>query len=244
MYGLDLFSGIGGLTKALEGYIRPVAYCENERYAQSVLLSRMATGDLPVAPIWDDVVSLRGSELAVKPEIIYGVFPCQDISIAGRGAGLAGKRSGLFFEIARLVSEIRPRFVFLENVAGITDNGGVRVVGELAALGYDTRWITISASFVGAPHKRQRWFLLAHSNGKRLEGSGEYRADSRPLGEERQSNAAATQVLSSVWSVPISAAMGAPTRLPFWVDRVKSLGNSVCPQQAREAFERLLGVKK
>ena len=163
MYGLDLFSGIGGITKALEGYVTPIAYCENDRYAQAVLLSRMADGRLPRAPIWDDVTSLRGSMLPSGIDIIYGGFPCQDISVAGRGAGLAGERSGLFFEIVRLVDEIRPRFVFLENVAAITVRGAERVVGEFCRLRYDCRWGILSASDVGANHQRERWWLLAYS---------------------------------------------------------------------------------
>src|SRR5690606_10421534 len=127
--GLDLFSGIGGLTLALAPWVRPVAYCENDRYATAVLLSRMRTGDLPCAPIWDDVRTLRGDMLP-SVDIIYGGFPCQDISCAGRGAGLAGGRSGLFFEIARLARELRPRFVFLENVPAITTRGLGDVLGE------------------------------------------------------------------------------------------------------------------
>ena len=105
LYGLDLFSGIGGITKALEGYVVPVAYCENDRYAQGVLLSRMGDGDLPRAPIWDDVRTLK-SEMLPAIDIIYGGFPCQDISVAGRGGGLDAERSGLFFEVARLVGDI------------------------------------------------------------------------------------------------------------------------------------------
>src|ERR1700685_2909567 len=105
MRGLDLFSGIGGLTKALEGYVTPIAYCENDRYAQAVLLQRMSTGDLPSAPIWDDIRTLSGYKLPRRPHIIYGGFPCQDISVAGRREGLAGKRSGLFFQILRLAAE-------------------------------------------------------------------------------------------------------------------------------------------
>ncbi len=165
MYGLDLFSGIGGITKALEGYVRPVAYCENDRYAQAVLLSRMQSGDISSAPIWDDVRTLRTEELANlnRVDIVYGGFPCQDISCAGRGAGLEGKRSGLFFEIVRLVSDIRPQFVFLENVPAIRTRGGDVVAGELARLGYDCRWDTLSAAEVGANHKRDRWWLLAYS---------------------------------------------------------------------------------
>src|SRR5690242_16210507 len=101
MYGLDLFSGIGGITKALDGYVQPVAYCELEPYARGVLASRQSTGHLPIAPIWDDVKNLDGRRLPAV-DIIYGGFPCQDISIAGRGVGLGGERSGLFREIVRL----------------------------------------------------------------------------------------------------------------------------------------------
>lgn len=162
MYGLDLFSGIAGITRALEPWVKPVAYCEYDKYAQGVLLSRMADGSIPVAPIWDDVSTLHGSMLP-PVDIIYGGFPCQDLSVAGRGAGLAGERSGLFFEIVRLVSEIRPRFVFLENVPAIRTRGASTVVKELARRGYDCRWDVISAKEVGAPHLRKRWFLLAYA---------------------------------------------------------------------------------
>lgn len=110
MYGLDLFSGIGGLTKSLEGYVIPLAYCEIDAYARGVLLSRMHTRDIPLAPIWDDVSTLRGAMLP-RVDIIYGGFPCQDISVAGRGEGLGGKRSGLFFEIVRLVKEKKTSFL-------------------------------------------------------------------------------------------------------------------------------------
>jgi DNA (cytosine-5)-methyltransferase 1 len=99
-------------------------------------------------------------------DIIFGGFPCQDISVAGLGKGLDGERSGLFFEIVRLIRECNPRFVFLENVPAIRTRGAERVVKELASLGYDCRWTTLSAASVGAPHKRERWFLLAHSNGE------------------------------------------------------------------------------
>lgn len=185
MYGLDLFSGIGGLTKALEGYVEPLAYCENDRYAQSVLLSRMGSGDLPRAPIWDDVRTLK-SEMLPAIDIIYGGFPCQDISVAGRGEGLGGERSGLFFEIVRLVSEIQPRFIFLENVSAITVRGAERVIGEFCRLRYDCRWGILSASDVGANHQRERWWLLAHAQGDgRIGGSGEA-AGSGCLGIKRE----------------------------------------------------------
>lgn len=161
--GLDLFSGIGGITIALSEWVRPIAYCEIEKYAQAQLLSRMQDGLLPRAPIWTDITSLRGKDIPEKVDIIYGGFPCQDISVAGHGRGLEGERSGLFFEIVRLAQEIKPTFIFLENVPAIRTRGAARVSQELAQVGYDCRWDTVSAQEIGAPHKRERWFMLAYS---------------------------------------------------------------------------------
>jgi len=160
--GLDLFSGIGGITIGLQEWIKPIAYCEIAPYCQSVLLQRMQEGDLPKAPIWDDIRTLSTKELP-QIDIIYGGFPCQDISIAGKQKGLGGKRSGLFFEVLRLVDEETPSFIFLENVPNIRIKGAERVCKELAERGYDCRWCMLSDSDVGARHKRERWFLLANS---------------------------------------------------------------------------------
>lgn len=175
--GLSLFSGIGGIDVALSDYIQPVAYCEIDPYCQSVLLSRMQAGDLPKAPIWDDIKTLSYRRfpdgfIQGNIDIIYGGFPCTDISIAGLGAGLEGKQSGLFFEIMRLEKEIRPRWLFLENVPALTHRGGVQVLEELAKASYDVRWCVISAASVGALHKRERIFILAHSESKGLHGLG------------------------------------------------------------------------
>lgn len=161
--GLSLFSGIGGLDVALSEWVKPIAYCEIDPYCQGVLLSRMADESLCNCPIWDDVKTLEGNIFKGAIDIIYGGFPCQDISVAGHGKGLAGERSGLFYEIIRLCSEINPRFIFLENVPAITVRGGTEVVREIASLGYDCRWCVISAASIGALHKRERWFLLAHA---------------------------------------------------------------------------------
>jgi DNA (cytosine-5)-methyltransferase 1 len=177
MNGLDLFSGIGGITLALAPWVRPVTYCENDRYCQAVLLSRMADGELPWAPIWDDVRTLLG--VVSKPvDIIYGGFPCQDISVAGNGRGLEGERSGLVNEIFRLVDEISPSFIFLENVPAIRTRGAEQVGKELSGRGYDCRWDVVSAAEVGAPHLRKRWFLLAHANGQPVRDESGRRAGS------------------------------------------------------------------
>lgn len=112
IYGLDLFSGIGGISLALRDRVIPAAYCEIDPYARSVLLSRMHEGKLFKAPIWDDIKTLRG-EMLPRIDIVYGGFPCQDISVAGLGAGLEGERSGLFFELVRLVKETKAPWVFL-----------------------------------------------------------------------------------------------------------------------------------
>lgn len=167
LHGLDLFSGIGGITIALNPWVTPVAYCEQDPHCQRVLFQRMVRGQLPGAPIWDDVRTLAPESLGGTPvsfDIIYGGFPCQDLSVAGAGKGLEGNRSGLFFEITRLAREFSVPFIFLENVPAIRTRGLDKVLHELTSMGYDCRWTSVSASYVGAPHRRERWFLLAHSN--------------------------------------------------------------------------------
>jgi DNA (cytosine-5)-methyltransferase 1 len=189
MNGLDLFSGIGGNTTALREWVKTVAYCEINPYAKAVLLSRMGDGSIPTVPIWDDITTLRGDMFDIPIDIIVGGFPCQDISCAGSGAGLAGECSGLFFEIVRLAKEIKPQFLFLENVAAIRTRGLDTVVETLADIGYDCRWGAISAYDMGAPHKRERWFLLANSRSGRQCGGGEGE-DEQPRGAQTVSSGA------------------------------------------------------
>jgi DNA (cytosine-5)-methyltransferase 1 len=151
----------------------------------------MSEGLLANRPIWDDVRTLRGTMLP-RVDIIVGGFPCQDISVAGRGAGLEGERSGLFFEICRLAEEIKPAFLFLENVPAIRTRGAARVIEELSRLGYDCRWTTLSAAAVGAPHLRERWFLLAYrSSVGRSEGrtGSEVRSGGQSAPEESMAHA-------------------------------------------------------
>ena len=241
LYGLDLFSGYGGITLALSEWVRPIAYCEIEHYAQGILLSRMSKGQLPNAPIWDDINTFPSEEFKGKVDIIYGGFPCQDISVAGNGKGLAGERSGLFFKLCELVKEIKPTFVFLENVPAVRTRGLREVVREFTNLGYDCRWTRVSAAEVGAPHRRERWFLLAHSNGKRAQSSirDKNRPQNRPKDSKKRKDSQFKLTQQSWWEVEPSVGRvvdGCPSR----VDRLKALGNGVVPLQAKKAFMKLM----
>jgi DNA (cytosine-5)-methyltransferase 1 len=151
---------------------------------------------------------------------------------------LAGERSGLFFEIMRLAKEIKPKFIFLENVPAITTRGGLQVVNEIASLGYDCRWCVISAASVGALHRRERWFCLAHSN---IESSSRLSSGK----EKRQSKLRmCTQPKKwDAWPENESSLLGVDAKLPFRLDRTKALGNSVCVIQTREAFKELMGIR-
>lgn len=236
MNGLDLFSGIGGISLALREWVRPLAYCEIEPYCQAVLLSRMATNDLCMAPMWDNVSTLQGEQFAGIVDIVYGGFPCQDISVAGLGKGLAGERSGLFYEIVRLCREIKPRFIFLENVPAITSRGGTEVVREIAKMGYDCRWCVISAASVGALHKRERWFLLAHARCERFKERPEKIQSKRKESIGKNFN-------KLCWGKDQSDMVRKGNGIPRQLDRIKALGNSVVPSQARKAFQILSGIK-
>jgi len=242
MNGLDLFSGIGGLSIALSKWVKTVAYCERDRYAQAVLLSRMQDGALDRAPIWDDVRALRGETLPTI-DIIFGGFPCQDISTAGRGAGLAGEQSGLFFELLRLVKEVKPSFVFLENVPAIRTRGLLTIVDEFTKVGYDCRWTCLTAKSVGAPHRRERWFLLAYSVCKGLEGFRELREVIETEGEAQRLTTDGSKQSRKTWWESEPSVCRVVNGVPNWVDRIKCLGNAVVPQQAEEAFIKLLKLQ-
>jgi DNA (cytosine-5)-methyltransferase 1 len=159
---LDLFSGIGGFSLGLErtGGFETVAFCEIEPFPRRVLAKHW-----PKVPCYDDVRTLTADALrrdGIAVDVICGGFPCQDISFAGAGAGIEGERSGLWSEYARLIGELRPQFVIVENVAALLSRGLDRVLGDLAALGFDAWWDCIPASAVGAPHRRDRLWLVAY----------------------------------------------------------------------------------
>lgn len=233
--GLDLFSGIGGISWALKEWVRPIAYCEIDPYCQGVLLSRMADKSIQSAPIWDDIRTFPTKELMGHVDIIYGGFPCQDISIAGAGKGLAGERSSLCYDIFRIANEIKPRWIFLENVPAITIRGGLEVVKEVAKMGFDCRWITITASSLGALHKRERWFLLAHARCERFkEGPQEI--------QSQRKKSIRKDFDELCWGKDQSDMVRKGNGISCQLDRIKALGNSVVPIQAKEAFKILMGI--
>lgn len=259
---LDLFSGYGGITLALNEYVRPIAYVEIEEYAQKIIANRMADGSIPRAAILGDVKNVKGSFGIC--DIIYGGFPCQDISYAGTGKGLAGKRSGLFYEVIRLTKEIRPSFVFLENVPAIKSRGLEQVIKTFTEIGYDCRWTCLSAASVGANHKRERWFLLAHANGVRKLS----KQDAKRISFDRSGNSSENVSDSAGSRLSGTARFGLKKKQPgikhnfsrYWwstepevgrvangvafrVDRIKALGNGVVPLQVRTAFEVLMGIR-
>ena len=162
MNELHLFAGAGGgiLGGMLLGHT-PVCAVEIEPFPRRVLLQRQRDGILPRFPIWDDVQTFDGKPWRGKVDVVCGGFPCQDISVAGKGAGIDGERSGMWGEMARIIGEIRPRFVFVENSPMLVGRGLARVLGDLAEMGYDARWGVLGADDCGAPHKRKRIWLLA-----------------------------------------------------------------------------------
>lgn len=162
MRELALFAGAGGgiLGGHLLGW-RTVCAVEIEPYAASVLIQRQNEGILEPFPVWDDVCTFNGVPWRGKVDVVSGGFPCQDISCAGKGAGIDGERSGLWREMHRIISEVRPRYAFVENSPMLVKRGLTRVLRDLAEIGYDAAWTIIGADDVGAPHIRKRIWILS-----------------------------------------------------------------------------------
>ena len=172
MRELALFAGGGGgiLGGLLLGW-RTVCAVEIDPYARSVLLARQRDGMLQPFPIWDDVSTFDGKPWRGHVDVISGGFPCQDISCAGKGAGIDGERSGLWSEFARIIREVQPRYAFIENSPMLTVRGLDRVLADLAAMGFNAEWGIVSAADVGAPHLRERIWIVANARGRRCNQS-------------------------------------------------------------------------
>ena len=172
MRELALFAGGGGgiLGGLLLGW-RTVCAVEIDPYARSVLLARQRDGMLQPFPIWDDVSTFDGKPWRGHVDVISGGFPCQDISCAGKGAGIDGERSGLWSEFARIIREVQPRYAFIENSPMLAVRGLDRVLADLAAMGFNAEWGIVSAADVGAPHLRERIWIVANARGRRCNQS-------------------------------------------------------------------------
>ncbi|WP_369291945.1 DNA cytosine methyltransferase [Burkholderia pseudomallei] len=171
---LHLFAGAGG--GILAGQLRNnrcVCAVEFDPYAQAVLVARQNDGTFPPFPIWDDVRTFDGRPWRGIVDIVAGGFPCQDVSAAGTGDGIDGERSGLWTEMARIIREVRPFCVEVENSPMLTSRGLGRVLGDLAAMGFDAEWGVISAADTGAPHLRERIWILANARSGRCGGADE-----------------------------------------------------------------------
>lgn len=220
---LDLFSGIGGFSLGLErAGMRTVAFCEIEPYCRRVLAKHW-----PNVPCYDDVRTLTAARLAadgISVDVICGGFPCQDISLAGRGAGLAGERSGLWFEYLRIIGEVRPRFVIVENVKALLTRGIEAVLGGLATIGFDAEWDCIPASHLGAPHNRDRIWIVAYPERREWRQEPYSRALGR-MGRQQQS-----LPWDRHWQDALREFRRMDDGSSYRVHRVDAIRNAVVPQ--------------
>ncbi len=187
---LSLCSGYGGLelgvNLATQGRNKTVAYVEWEAYAQATLVARMEESTLDKAPIWDDLTTFDGKPWRGKVDLITSGFPCQPWSVAGRQKGTKDDR-WIWEDIFRIICEVRPSYVFLENVSGLINGGLEHVLGSLAQVGFDAEWCSVKASDVGAAHQRERVFILAYTDGFGWDGrnNGDKRRSKRTAQTER-----------------------------------------------------------
>ena len=240
---LALFAGAGGgiLGGKLLGW-KTVCAVEINAYCAGVLVQRQNDGILSPFPIWDDVRNFDGREWRGIVDVVSGGFPCQDISAAGKGAGIDGERSGLWREMARIIGEVRPRFAFVENSPMLTSRGLGRVLGDLAEMGYDARWGIISAENAEAAHKRERIWIFSYSNRNGLETYSDEKKLCRTIFGRSCSRRPCKVDGSSIWSEPrpIGAEpLGMGNGVAFGVDRIKAAGNGQVPCVARLAWEIL-----
>ncbi len=236
----SLFSGIGGFELGLERAIpssKTIWQVEQNKYCHTILSKHW-----PDAKIYDDVRDITKDNVS-PVDILCGGFPCQDISIAGKKGGIHAEKSGLWWEMLRIIGELRPRIAVLENVPNIIRLGGRSVVGSLASIGYDSEWSIISANQFGAPHRRKRWFLVAYST--KSDGQ-KYTGHAGSMETERRSQYRSCQKtrvhVRNYWekgtteSPLCSVDDGIPDRLA----RLRALGNAIVPQCSEWIGEQIV----
>ena len=234
---LSLFSGAGGgllATQYLLGF-QTVCYVEQDTYCQRVLQARIADGILDDAPIWDDVRTFNGCPWRGQVDVVSGGFPCQPFSVAGKQAAESDERN-CWPDTIRIIREVEPEWCFLENVPGLLSNShsyfGV-MLKDLAESGYDVAWKVLSAAELGAPHKRDRVWIVAHAHGKRLE---------RLELHERlwDSFSTATNLAqTALWQMADCQPLRVDADVPRPMDRVRAVGNGQVPIVAATAWNIL-----
>lgn len=232
----SLFSGIGGIDLGLERAGFKIKWqCEQDPWCR-----RLLTQHWPEIPKYEDVQTLDAA--TVEPvDLLAGGFPCQDLSIAGKRAGIkAGTRSGLWLEFARLIRTLRPRYVLVENVSGLLVNHALgRVLGDLAECGYDAEWQVLSAAAFGTPHYRKRVWIVAYPTSARFQGGFAFR-EAPKIPTHGNANQ------ESPWSsrrghmASDAALVRVPHGIPHRMDRIKGLGNAVVPQIVTWVGERII----
>jgi DNA (cytosine-5)-methyltransferase 1 len=206
MNELALFAGAGGgiLGGKLLGW-RTVCAVEWDGYARDVLVARQNDGCLAPFPIWDDIQTFDGRRWRGRVDVVSGGFPCQDISAAGKGAGIEGEKSGMWKHMARIIGEVRPQYAFVENSPLLMGRGLSTVLSDLAEMGYDAKWGIVGAHHASAPHKRDRiWILATDSNLRGCNNGGDserqHEANHAQVGEATED-----QQSGSLWKHRTSA---------------------------------------
>jgi len=234
MNELALFAGAGGgiLGGKLLGWTT-VCAVEWDKHARECLIARQNDGSLHPFPIWDDVQTFDGKPWRGSIDIITGGFPCQDISTAGgpNRKGIEGSKSGMWTHMSRIICEVGPRYVLVENSPALTFRGLGTVLRDLAALGYDAKWGVFSAGDVGARHERERIWIVAYNRDSDKKSAKQKRAFYQPSKES-------LRIMSE--GVSTTPRMGRKSDgLAYWMDRLERIGNGQVPQVVKFAWELL-----
>ena len=244
---LALFAGAGGgiLGGFLLGW-RTICAVEYNAYARSVLLARQNDGTLAPFPVWDDVRTFDGKPWRGLVDVVSGGFPCQDISAAGKGAGITGERSGLWKEFARIIREVRPRYAFIENSPRLTIRGLEIVLADLAKMGFDAKWGVLGSIDAELPTLRERLFIVASTDRMRLEGEREHPTHGFDLGKQiiQKPKAPSTFLQQFLQRFDASRVQREFNGMGNSVDRLKAIGNGQVPKLAATAFSILSGRLK